>query len=140
MLGSRAVRDTIRRIKKSEGRGGWGPKSGVNDAPKLLASVALFVGCRVGCLLLETWLSDGPDPVLRTILDTAAALAGLRVLFYTIRRPLMRALLRGPPEPPPGGAPVREGAGPAREGRGVEPPARVAGARVRRGRRRGVQF
>ena len=112
MLGSRAVRDTIRRIKKSEGRGGWGPKSGVNDAPKLLASVALFVGCRVGCLLLETWLSDGPDPVLRTILDTAAALAGLRVLFYTIRRPLMRALLRGQPwarpECPPAAATLWE--------------------------------
>ena len=77
MIAGRAVRDTVRRFKQRGGRGasrsGLGsPKSGVNDAKKLLASVALFLVCRAGCLLLDAWLSGGPDPVLRSIIDAVA--------------------------------------------------------------------
>ena len=97
MFGSRALRETARRVKERQAGKGWGPKSGVNDAPKLFASIALFLGCKASLWLLVVWLPNGPDPFLPYMIDLVAGLACLRMLFFAVRRPLMRLLLRFQP-------------------------------------------
>lgn len=105
MFGSRAFRDTARRVKTRQAGRGWGPKSGINDAPKLLASVALLVGATAGSRLLEAWLEQ-PDPFVLWVVDAMAGFAGLRVLFFAARRPLLRVLLRAQPWARPTGSPL----------------------------------
>jgi len=103
MFGSRAFRETVRRVKTRQTGRGWGQKSGINDAPKLLASVALFVGATAGHVLLEAWLAV-PDPFVLWVINVVAGFAGFRVLFFAARRPLLRLLLRAQPWARPKGS------------------------------------
>jgi hypothetical protein len=92
-----AVRDTARRVKKRQVGKGWGPKSGINDAPKLLGSVALVVGSALAPRALEMWVPSGLDPVVLFVIEMVAGFAVLRALFFALRRPLLRLLLRAQP-------------------------------------------
>lgn len=92
-----AVRDTARRVKKRQPGKGWGPKSGINDAPKLLGSMALVVGSTLAPRVLELWIPSGVDPVVLFVIEVVAGFAVLRALFFALRRPLLRLLLRVQP-------------------------------------------
>jgi len=93
----RALRETRRRVKErlQDGKS-RGPKSAVNDGMKILKSIALFVGTTVLSNLLGVWA--GPvDPFVLSVLDLVSGYACLRVLFFTVRHPLLRLLLRAQP-------------------------------------------
>lgn len=97
MFGARALRNTARRVKERKFGKTWGPGSGVNDASKLLASLALFVGSTAAVRLLQLFMPDRVDEVLLWIIQTAASCAACRVVFFVVRRPTLRLLLRVQP-------------------------------------------
>jgi hypothetical protein len=76
---------------------GWGPKSGINDASKVLWSIVLLAGSSCGSQLLQAWMSDSVDPVLLSVFDLFASFALIRVLFFAARRPILRLLLSAQP-------------------------------------------
>ena len=97
MLGARALRNTARRVKERKLGKTWGPGSGVNDASKLLTSLALFVGSTAAVRLLQLFMPDRVDEVLLWIIQTVASFAACRVVFFVVRRPTLRLLLRVQP-------------------------------------------
>lgn len=97
MLGARALRNTARRVKERKFGKAWGPGSGVNDASKLLSSLVLFVGSTAAGRLLPHVMPDDVDEMLLWIIHAVASVATCRVVFFVVRRPTMRLLLRVQP-------------------------------------------
>jgi hypothetical protein len=110
MFGARALRKTARRVREGKvGRKEWGTASGVNDTPKLLASLALFVCSTAAGRMLQAVLPEGIDAsLLLWIAHAVASFAACRVVFFVARRPTLRLLLRVQPwaEPQPQHSPL----------------------------------
>ena len=109
MFGARALRNSARRVREGKvGKKAWGAVSGVNDTPKLLASLALFVGSSAAGRLLA-FLPEGMDAsLLLWMVHAVASFAACRVVFFVARRPTLRLLLRVQPwaEPQPQHSPL----------------------------------